>query len=148
MHLDLLPVHPDDFDALAELRLAAMRASLQALGRYDPARSRRRLQASFVPAQARHIVADARRIGFYVLEPCLPDWRLHHFYLLPEASGQGIGTQVLRGICERARQAGAGITLSALRGSRSQRFYQALGFVAVGQGEWDVEYRYPAPLQA
>ncbi|AZY48314.1 GNAT family N-acetyltransferase [Bordetella avium] len=131
-----------DFDALAELRRAAMRPSLEALGRYDPARSRERLRASFDPALTRHIEADGERVGFFILDDRQPVWRLAHFYLHPDHSGRGIGSAVLAQLRSRARALGASIELTALRGSRSNAFYLAQGFEKVGESEWDVAYRY------
>ncbi|OZI71234.1 GNAT family N-acetyltransferase [Bordetella genomosp. 12] len=131
-----------DFDSLAQLRLAAMRESLQALGRYDPQRSAQRLRDGFDPALTRHIVIDGARAGFYILDDRHPIWRLTHFYLSPDYAGRGIGSRVLRELCARARTLRASIELGALKGSRSNAFYLAHGFEPVGESEWDIEYRY------
>ncbi len=144
MMLQTPPAQESDFDALSELRLAAMRESLQALGRFDPDRSRARLRAGFEPALTRHIIVDGERAGFYILDDRQAAWRLTHFYLSPEYSGRGIGSRVLRELCARARTLGASIELGALKGSRSNAFYLAHGFEKVGESEWDVEYRYRA----
>lgn len=144
MTLHTPPAAAADFDALADLRLAAMRPSLEALGRFDPQRSRERLRAGFEPALTRHIEVDGQRVGFYILDDRQNTWRLTHFYLHPDYSGHGIGSKVLRELCARARTLRASIELGALKGSRSNDFYLAHGFQAVGESEWDVEYRYRA----
>lgn len=133
-------VTQQDFDALADLRSAAMRASLERLGRYDPQRSRERLRASFDPSLARAIERGGRRIGFYALRPTDGAWRLDHLYLLPAECGQGVGSQVMRHIIGQAQAAGQDLRVGALRGSDSNRFYRRHGFVQVDETEWDIEY--------
>ncbi|GAB1576051.1 GNAT family N-acetyltransferase [Bordetella petrii] len=138
------PVAESDFDALAELRAAAMRASLEQLGRYDPQRSRQRLRENFHPAWTYGIERDGSRIGFYAARPVDGALRLDHLYLLPAECGQGLGGQVMRHIIAQADAAGLALRVGALRGSDSNRFYRRHGFVQVGETEWDIDYLRPA----
>ncbi|CAP44438.1 GNAT family N-acetyltransferase [Bordetella petrii] len=147
--LAYLPVTEQDFDALADLRAAAMRPSLERLGRYDARRSRERLRATFEPAHTRGIHLDGRRIGFYALRPQDDALRLDHLYLLPVESGRGVGSRVLRDIIGQAQAAGRALRVGALRGSDANRFYLRHGFVLAGETEWDIEYRLDCrPLAA
>lgn len=54
-----------DFDELAALRIAAMRDSLERVGRFDLERARERLRKSFYPEHTRFVILDGQRIGFY-----------------------------------------------------------------------------------
>ena len=72
------PVADDDFEPMLALRIAALRESLERLGRFDPARARERLRAGFAPAFMRHIVADGERIGFLTLRPADGALRIEH----------------------------------------------------------------------
>lgn len=56
--VDLEPVSSQDAEDLANLRVAAMRPSLERLGRFDPQRAKDRLLANFVPECTRHLVVD------------------------------------------------------------------------------------------
>lgn len=132
-----------DFEALLALRIAAMRDSLERLGRFDPDRARDRLRGTFRPECTWHIEADGDRIGFYCLRPDGEGLRLDHLYVHPRAQGRGVGGQVLRRILRDADRRRVAVTLSALRGSDSNRFYRRHGFVQTGEGEWDIEYRRP-----
>ena len=138
------PVAAADFDALAELRAAAMRASLEPLGRYDPQRSRQRLRDNFDPVRTYGIELDGRRIGFYAVGPADGALRLDHLYLLPAECGQGLGSQVMRHIIAQADAAGLALRVGALRGSDANRFYRRHGFVQVAETEWDIDYLRPA----
>jgi GNAT superfamily N-acetyltransferase len=129
-----------DFEALLALRLRAMRDSLERLGRYDEQRARERLAEGFDPASTHHIVVDGRRIGFVVLRTLSHAMRLNHLYIDPPDQDRGIGHQVLEWVCAQADRAQVPVELCALKGSEANRFYLRHGFVATGEGEWDIDY--------
>lgn len=131
----------EDFEALLALRTAAMRASLEQLGRFDAERSRARFRASFDARCTRHVCVDGRRVGFVAVKPCAGGSLLDHLYLHPDAQGQGIGSQVLAGVIADAEASGLGLFVTALRGSDANRFYRRHGFLVLNETEWDTHYR-------
>ncbi len=142
-HLSLQPVQAGDFDDMLALRIAALRPSLERLGRFDPARARERLAAGFEPANMQHVVQDGQRIGFVTVHPEGDGaLRLEHLYLTPGRQGQGIGAWVLQGVQARARDAGLTLKVSALKLSDANRFYLRHGFQPDGEGDWDLHYRW------
>lgn len=143
--LRFTPAAEADFEALLALRIEAMRDSLERLGRFDPDRARARLRGTFRPECTWHIEDDGKRIGFYCLRPEGEGLRLDHLYVHPAAQGQGVGGQVLRRILRDADRRGIAVTLSALRGSDSNRFYRRHGFVQISEGEWDIDYLRECP---
>lgn len=141
------PVSEADFDALAALRIEAMRDSLTRLGRFDPERARARLRNTFHPEHTWAIERNGQRVGFYALSPDGEGLRLDHLYLVPAAQGQGLGSQVMRRILQEADSRGLGVAVGALRGSDANRFYLRHGFVQTSETEWDIDYLRPAPGQ-
>jgi len=139
--LHYLPACEDDFEALLALRIAAMRPSLEALGRYDPERARARFRQSFVPACTHHILLDNRTIGFYAVKPEGDGLLLDHLYLHPAQQGRSLGSEVLQRIFAEADRLGLPLRVGALRGSTANHFYQRHGFVQVDEAEWDIYYR-------
>jgi len=137
----LQPTSVDDFEALLALRLRAMRESLQQLGRYDEQRARERLAAGFDAGATQHIVVDGHRVGFVVLKTLRHALRLDHLYIDPPQQGRGIGSAVMAAICADADARQLPVELVALKGSDANRFYLRHGFAAVGEGEWDLDYR-------
>lgn len=135
------PARAEDLEELVLLRLDAMRESLQALGRFDPARSRERFTSSFDATRTRHVLVARRRVGFVVVKPQADALLLDHLYLRPEAQGRGIGGAVLAAVAAEADALGLPLTLGALRGSRANQFYLKHGFRCVGESEWDIYYR-------
>ncbi len=145
----LQPVAAEDLDALFQLRMVALRPSLERLGRFDLVRSRERFQALFDPATMRHICRGNERLGFLMLRlnPAgeAPALRLEQLYLQPAAQNQGIGSWVLSWAKDQARQAGLDLSLSALKLSDANRFYLRHGFKAVGESEFDIDYLWRLP---
>lgn len=130
----------DDFEALLALRLRAMHDSLERIGRYDEAHARERLAESFEPEHTKHVVVGGQRVGFIVLKTLSHAMRLDHLYIDPKHQDRGIGHQVLLWLCEQADHAQLPVELCALKGSEANRFYLRHGFVATGEGAWDIDY--------
>jgi len=134
------PAQASDFEDLLALRLRAMRESLERLGRYDEQRARERLAASFDPGHTRHLLVDGRRVGFMVLKTLSHAMRLDHLYIDPAMQDLGIGHRVLAEVCTEADRLQLPVELVALKRSDANRFYLRHGFVATGEGEWDIDY--------
>jgi GNAT superfamily N-acetyltransferase len=136
----LAPAAAEDFEELLALRVAAMRESLERVGRFDPARARQRFQASFAPELTRHVLLDGRRVGFVAVRPDGAGLLLDHLYVLPAQQGRGVGSAVLALVFREADERGLALRVGALRGSDSNRFYLRHGFVLVEEAEWDLYY--------
>lgn len=134
------PASPDDAEELVALRIVAMRESLERLGRFDPQRARERFLAGFSPEHTRHLVVDARRVGFVVLRPTADHLLLDHLYIHPSHQGRGIGAAVLAVLFAQADAEAKPLRVGALRESDSNRFYARHGFELVEQAEWDNYY--------
>ena len=113
--LSLAPAGEDDFDALLSLRLAAMRESLERVGRFDPQRARERLSRGDLPASTRHILKQGEPVGFVVLVPREHDWLIDHLYIHPSAQGEGIGSWVLDQVLAEAEAGRHAVSVTALR---------------------------------
>jgi len=138
------PAMADDAEALVAIRIAAMRESLERLGRFDPQRARDRFLTGFEPALTRHVLADGERVGFVVVREQGDGLLLDHLYLLPRVQGRGIGAAVLADVRARADASRLPVRVTALRGSAANRFYERHGFEQVAQGEWDNVLLRPA----
>lgn len=131
---------PEEGRALADLRVEAMRESLERLGRFDPVRARERFLCGFSAQHTRHIELNGERVGFFVVKPLGEGLLLDHLYVRPGYQGKGVGAAVLAQVFAEADAAGMQVRVGALRGSESNRFYAKHGFVEVEQQEFDVYY--------
>ena len=143
-NITFLPVSAADFDALADLRVSAMRESLERVGRFDPVRARERLRGSFSPEHTRFIALEGAKVGFYAARPSAEGLHLDHLYIHPSHQSRGIGGTALEAICKEADVRKVSVLVGALKESASNRFYQRHGFQAVGEGAWDIYYVRPA----
>lgn len=132
-----------DAAALADLRVAAMKPSLEAVGRFDEARARARLLDGFDARCTRAIVVDGRRVGLVVVRPVAGHLLLDHLYVVPGAQGAGIGSSVLRVVIGEAQAAGKALRVGALQRSPANVFYRKHGFRLEGTTDWDNHYVLP-----
>ena len=138
------PAVAADAEALAAIRVAAMRESLERIGRFDPRRARDRFLSGFDPALTRHVLLDGRRVGFVVVRAQDDGLLLDHLYVAPQAQGRGVGAAVMAGVLADADARGLPVRVGALRESDANRFYARHGFELVEEGEWDNLYRRAA----
>ncbi|AMP01624.1 acetyltransferase family protein [Collimonas arenae] len=136
----LIPAVEGDFEELVALRIAAMRESLERVGRFDPIRARERFRSGFAPAYTRHVTVDGQRIGFVVVKPAQDQLLLDHLYIRPDYQGKGIGAAVLAQVFMEADALSLPVRVGALRDSEANRFYQRHGFAFVAEEEWDIYY--------
>lgn len=137
-------VREADFEALLQLRITTMRASLVALGRFDPVRARDRFRSTFRPQHTRRIVVDNAAAGCVATWPEADMTRIEHFYIDAAHQGRGLGSAVIEALLREPAHAGKPFIVGALRGSAANRFYARHGFVQRAESEWDIEYVRPA----
>ncbi|MGP8436257.1 GNAT family N-acetyltransferase [Paraburkholderia fungorum] len=129
-----------DAEALVQIRIEAMRESLERIGRFDPQRARDRFLSSFDPVFCRFVIVDGVSVGFVVAKPADHCLTLEHLYIRPQHQGRGIGSAVLDSIFADADTRSIPVKVGALRNSDSNRFYQRHGFLKIEETEWDIYY--------
>jgi N-acetylglutamate synthase-like GNAT family acetyltransferase len=134
------PCAPDDSEALVTLRIAAMRESLEGIGRFDPQRARERFLAGFQPEHTQWILCDGQIAGFLVVKPEADALLLDHLYIHPAFQNRSLGASALHTVFARTDAEDLPIRVGALRDSDSNRFYQHHGFVQCDETEWDIHY--------
>jgi ribosomal protein S18 acetylase RimI-like enzyme len=136
----LNPVTKSDADCLAELRVRAMKESLEAVGRFDPIRAKNRFLENFDPLFTREILVNTERVGFIVVKEVEDYLYLDHLYIDPQHQSKGIGAAVLQQVFHDADIRSKAIKLGALKESRSNDFYRRHGFIYIESSDWDNHY--------
>ncbi len=144
--LRFTPAAVSDLERLVELRIAAMRDSLERIGRFDLERARRRMVEQFRPDHTRLIWRREAFAGCVALGPdSLGGLRLDHFYIHPDHQGTGLGARVLAALLAESDAQALAVRLTVLRESAANRFYARFGFAETGRDEVDISYeRAPA----
>lgn len=142
MTTEFVPTSIEDGAALAELRVLAMRTSLEAIGRFDPVRVRQRFLDTFDALETKNIICSEESVGFFVMRVRLDHILLEHLYIHPEYQSSGLGGRVVDYVKAEAISRSLPVRLGALRGSRSNEFYLKNGFQKTHEDEWDIYYQF------
>lgn len=145
------PVTEDDFEALLTLRIAAMRESLERIGRFHPDRARRRFRAAYRPEYLRKVLVDGRLAGCVALGPA-PEggealW-LDNFFIDPAFQNRGLGATVMATLAAEADAAGKPVRLDVIVESDAKRFYERFGFTETGRDGVDIRMERPPGVAA
>ena len=81
-------------------------------------------------AIARHqvILCDGKDVGCLHTDEFSDHVRLYRIWLLPEYQNQGLGSQVLASLINRADDLGLPLKLTVLRSNPAKQLYERLGF--------------------
>ena len=131
-----------DAKRLATLRVNAMRPSLEAVGRFNQERARRRFLDTFVPADTTLVLSGKQLLGFFAVRDREDHLYLDHLYVAPEQQGSGIGSLILHWVLRDASERKLPVRLMALRESPANAFYRQHGFEVVGQEDFDTLYEW------
>lgn len=130
----------EDADELAQLRVDAMRPSLEAAGRFDEERARARFLDGFEAAATRMILRDDELIGFFVMRNRPGHILLEHLYVVEAEQDRGVGSGIVGFVKSRARGRKLPVRTSVLTGSRANEFFLRQGFEVVGREEFATLY--------
>ena len=134
------PASEADFEPLLALRIEVMRAHLERVFRYDPARARRVFRDAFDEPGMRLILLGDERVGCVGFRIGDSEIKLDSFYLAKRLHNSGLGTEVLKVLLAEADALGLPVRLEVLHGSPADRFYLRHGFVKIGEDDIEAEY--------
>lgn len=127
---------------LAEIRAAAMKPSLMAVGLFDEERIRRRFLDTFIPDETIKLLVNGELIGFYALRHNADHLYLNHLYLKPAHQNKKYGRTVVEKLIKEAIALQLPLRLRSLKGSRSNDFYRNNGFIQTHEDEFDIYYQH------
>lgn len=125
---------PRDTEWLYALHTLTLRPSWEAAGEaWDPLQQRQFFDAGQRDQSPQIIVSSAGHdIGCLKIARRRSELFLKVLTLLPACQRQGFGTAVMNDLLAEAARAGRPVRLQVLRDNPAQRFYERLGFRAVG----------------
>jgi len=140
--MDYIESKVTDANELADIRSIVMKPSLVSLGRFEENRVRTRFLDTFVAKDTVKLIEQDELLGFYVLRIRDDHIWLDHLYIKPEHQNKKLGEKVLERVIQQANEQALPIRLGALKGSRSNNFYQKNGFKQTHEDEFDIYYEH------
>jgi ribosomal protein S18 acetylase RimI-like enzyme len=137
MNLSQREAQPEDEDFLYELHKAAMQQYITAAwGAWDEAAQREQFHQCYQPDEMQVIQLDGRDVGVIHLQERTEEIFMVSLEILPAFQNQGIGTQVIRQVMQKARQDRKPVALRVLKVNLDARaLYQRLGFGVTGEND-------------
>jgi ribosomal protein S18 acetylase RimI-like enzyme len=117
---------------------------MRQFGAWDEAWQDRRFRASWMPDAHEILLWDGVPCGYLGVDERGDDFYVREIVVRPEFQGRGIGTAILQGVIERARQRGLPVRLQALHRNRAIELYRRLGFREVGRTDTHVLFERSA----
>ena len=137
--------HAKDADKawLDELRRAVYEPLFRATwGGWDETRHQRHLAATWQKGRIQLIEVDGQPIGMIQLLEVDDCVEVGEIQILPEYQNQGLGTQLLVDVIDRAREQGRDVILSTgLMNAGAHRLYERLGFEETERSDTHVHMR-------
>jgi ribosomal protein S18 acetylase RimI-like enzyme len=123
----LRPARPEDFDYCARLYFEGLEKVIKELN-LDMAAQIADFRQRWDVMQVRIVTLDGTDIGW--LQSFVKDDELFLGQLFVDKSlrGQGIGTELVKGLIEEAASAGRAVTLGVVKTNPALRLYERLGF--------------------
>lgn len=127
--LTLRPSTGEDFEFVYRLNESNFRRYVERVRGWDESAERRAMREMFRPGVDRIVAVNGRDIGVFAVDRYETNLHLRHVELLPEYTGQGIGTSLIQDLLYEARERGLPVTLRVTKANnRARRFYERLGF--------------------
>ena len=140
---ELRSVSSDDFQFCWSLYRDLMKPlTMELLGSWNESGQSQMIEQSLADSGASIIVAGGSDIGWLRTEETEVEIYLGQLYVIPIMQNRGIGTAVVRQLCDKVSRKGKALTLEVMKNNRAQLLYQRLGFAVVGSSKYKLKMRW------
>ena len=133
--ISLRPATREDYDFLWWLHCTTMRPYVEQTWGWDEQWQARHFRDRFDPATRQIIERDGVSIGCISVERREHCMFLSAIEIAPEHQNRGIGTKLIRALCDEADSRGVPVELQVIKANPARRLYERLGFGVVGETE-------------
>jgi len=152
--ISVRPERPEDEAFLFELYASTRQEELDAWGWPQEMRNSflqlqfrasQTYRLAYPNAEYQIVLLDDENAGRLIIHRTREELRVVDIALLPHYRSSGTGSALLRRLFGEAAATGKPLRLSVLKGNRSARLYERLGFVRTGETELHCEMQWRAP---
>jgi ribosomal protein S18 acetylase RimI-like enzyme len=102
---------------------------------------RRVIEQSLTDSGTFIIVVRGSDIGWLQTRETPQEIYLGQLYVVPSMQSRGIGSAIVRQLCDRAHGEGKAFTLDVMKNNRARLFYERLGFRIIGTSKYKQKMR-------
>ncbi len=135
MRISPRPAIQDDYGFLWRLHCATMKPYVEKTWGWDEQWQAQYFRDYFDPTTGEIIEGDGVPIGCISVERQKDRVFLSVIKIAPEYQSRGIGTKLIRALCDEADGRGVPVELQVLKVNPARRLYERLGFAVVGETE-------------
>lgn len=130
----------DDYEFLYSLHVQALRPYVEKLWGWEETWQREYFERKFDPQNRQIIQIEGQDAGVLVVQQCKGQTYIALIEILPEFHGRGVGTTIIKDLCNQAHKRNEVVTLHVLRSNvPARRLYERLGFEVTREEEYRVK---------
>jgi len=143
VELRLRPASGGDFQFCWSLYRDSMKSlTMELLQYWNESGQRRMVEETITDSGTSIIVSSGSGIGWLQISETPEEIYLGQLYVTPSMQNRGIGTAVVRRLCDRASQQRKALTLEVMKNNRARLLYERLGFDPVGSSKYKFNMRW------
>jgi ribosomal protein S18 acetylase RimI-like enzyme len=131
--LRLRPARLGDYTFALSLYLEGAQMHLSKIGQWNRTRIVSKFRQGYKRAPAQIICVGDKPIGWIQVADFVDHMHLRQLHLIRNVRGQGIGTQLIKELLQRADALGKYVTLDVMHGNPARLLYLRLGFRQISQ---------------
>lgn len=142
MNFELRPAKDEDFEFAWSLYRELTKPLAEELLEWNDVRQAAVVKEALRLNGTSIIVVNGANAGWLQVRERPTEIYLGQLYITAEMQNHGIGTSLIRDICDRAQIEKKPLTLDVMKNSRARRFYEKLEFCVTGESEYKLEMRW------
>jgi len=142
--IELLPATGDDLEFAWSLYRDLMKPLTEEVMSWDDQSQRAVVKQSLAHQGTSIITIDDANAGWLQVDDTSSGIHLGQIYILPALQNRGVGSAILKRLCDQARREDKAVFLEVMKNNPARAFYEALGFRVTGQSKYKFEMRWQA----
>jgi ribosomal protein S18 acetylase RimI-like enzyme len=132
----------NDFQFCWTLYRDLMKPLTTELLEWNESGQRRVIEQSLTDSGTFIILVRGTDIGWLQTRETPDEIYLGQLYVTPSMQSRGIGSAIIRQLCDRAHREGKALTLDVMKNNRARLFYERLGFRTIGTSQYKQKMRW------
>ena len=142
LDFELRPATGDDFNFCWSLYRDLMKSLTVQLLEWNELAQRRVVEQSLMDTGTSIIVVSGSDIGWLQVGETRDEIYLGQLYVMPSMQNRGVGTALVRQLCDSAGKERKLVTLEVMKNNRARSLYDRLGFRVVGSSKYKLKMQW------